>query len=148
MSSFQEQDYNSKFDLKLWKKIFSYAKPLKKQLIILCFLMVSLAVTDAIFPLMTRFIVDNYVVENNLKGITIFNDIYIDGIIIFGIAYFLLIVIQVFTIGFFIAIAGKVETGLVYIIRRKGFKHLQELSFSYYDTTPVGWIMARMTSDV
>ncbi|SCG83936.1 putative ABC transporter ATP-binding protein yknV [Proteiniborus sp. DW1] len=148
MSSFQEQDYNSKFDLKLWKKIFSYAKPLKKQLIILCFLMVSLAVIDAIFPLMTRFIVDNYVVEKNLKGITIFNSIYIDGIVVFGIVYFLLIVIQVFTIGFFIAIAGKVETGLVYIIRRKGFKHLQELSFSYFDTTPVGWIMARMTSDI
>ncbi len=148
MSSFQEQEYSSKFDLKLWKKILYYAKPLKKQLIILCFLMVSLAVTDAVFPLMTRYIVDNYVVEKNLKGITIFNGIHVDGIVVFGAVYFLLIVIQVFTIGFFIAIAGKVETGIVHIIRRKGFKHLQELSFSYYDTTPVGWIMARMTSDV
>jgi len=34
-----------------------------------------------------------------------------------------------------------------YDIRKKGFKHLQELSFNYYDKTPVGWIMTRMTSD-
>ncbi|SDZ27773.1 ATP-binding cassette, subfamily B [Proteiniborus ethanoligenes] len=149
MSSFQEQEYNNnKFDLKLWKKILYYAKPLRKELILLCFLMVSLAVIDAIFPLMTKFIIDNYVVNSNLKGITLFNRIYIDGIIVFGIIYGVLVLIQVGTIGFFIAIAGKIETGVVYEIRKEGFKHLQELSFSYYDNTPVGWIMARMTSDV
>jgi ATP-binding cassette subfamily B protein len=27
------------------------------------------------------------------------------------------------------------------------FNHLQELSFSYFDRTPVGWIMSRVTSD-
>ena len=36
---------------------------------------------------------------------------------------------------------------LTYDIRRKGFLHLQELSFNYYDKTPVGWLMARLTSD-
>ncbi|WIV13426.1 ABC transporter ATP-binding protein [Proteiniborus sp. MB09-C3] len=148
MSSFQEQDYNSKFDLKLWKKIFYYAKPLKKQLIILCFFMVNLAVIDSIFPLMTKFIIDNYVVKGNLKDVVLFNGFRISGIVAFGIVYALITIIQVITIGFFIAIAGKVETGVVYYIRQEGFKHLQELSFSYYDTTPVGWIMARMTSDI
>ena len=27
------------------------------------------------------------------------------------------------------------------------FDHLQKLSFSYFDRTPVGWIMSRVTSD-
>ena len=30
----------------------------------------------------------------------------------------------------------------------QGFRKLQGLSFSYFDKTPVGWLMARMTSDV
>jgi ATP-binding cassette subfamily B protein len=38
--------------------------------------------------------------------------------------------------------------GVCYDLRETGFKRLQELSYSYYDRTPVGWIMARMTSDV
>lgn len=148
MSSFKEQDYNSRFDLNLWKKIFNYAKSMRKHLVALCFFMVALAVIDAVFPLMTRYLIDNYVVEKNLKGITLFNSLHIDGIVAFGIVYALLVITQVFIIVAFIALAGKVETGVVYNIRKEGFKHLQELSFSYYDTTPVGWLMARMTSDI
>jgi ATP-binding cassette, subfamily B, bacterial len=34
-----------------------------------------------------------------------------------------------------------------YDLRKKLFNHLQDLSFSYFDRTPVGWIMARVTSD-
>jgi ATP-binding cassette subfamily B protein len=32
-------------------------------------------------------------------------------------------------------------------LRRSAFAKLQELSFSYYDHRPVGWMMARLTSD-
>jgi ATP-binding cassette subfamily B protein len=32
-------------------------------------------------------------------------------------------------------------------LRRDLFNHLQSLSFSYFDKTPVGWIMSRVTSD-
>ena len=42
----------------------------------------------------------------------------------------------------------RIELDLSYDIRKAGFKRLQELSFSYYDKTSVGWLMARMTSDV
>jgi ATP-binding cassette subfamily B protein len=34
-----------------------------------------------------------------------------------------------------------------YDLRKKMFNHLQDLSFSYFDRTPVGWIMSRVTSD-
>ena len=34
-----------------------------------------------------------------------------------------------------------------YDLRQKMFNHLQELSLSYFSRTPVGWIMARVTSD-
>jgi ATP-binding cassette subfamily B protein len=34
-----------------------------------------------------------------------------------------------------------------YDLRKKLFNHLQALSFSYFDKTPVGWIISRVTSD-
>ena len=34
-----------------------------------------------------------------------------------------------------------------YDLRKRMFDHLQELSFSYFSRTPVGWIMPRVTSD-
>jgi ATP-binding cassette subfamily B protein len=47
----------------------------------------------------------------------------------------------------FIFLAGKIRTHVGYDIRSDGFANLQRLSFSYYDRRPVGWLMARMTSD-
>ena len=37
---------------------------------------------------------------------------------------------------------------MVHILRGVAFRRLQDLSFSYYDRTPAGWIMSRLTSDV
>jgi ATP-binding cassette subfamily B protein len=47
----------------------------------------------------------------------------------------------------FIVLSSFLGERVQYDMRRKLFGHLQELSFSYYDKTPVGWIMARVTSD-
>ena len=50
-------------------------------------------------------------------------------------------------IGGFIWMGGKIRTHVAHDIRRDGFENLQRLSFSFYDYRPVGWLMARMTSD-
>ena len=47
----------------------------------------------------------------------------------------------------FIMQAGQVQQKLSYTLRKKAYQNLMRLPFSYYDRTPVGWIMARMTSD-
>jgi ATP-binding cassette subfamily B protein len=48
----------------------------------------------------------------------------------------------------FIILAGIVGEKVQYSLRKRSFKHLQDLSLSYYSVTPVGWIMSRVTSDV
>jgi len=136
MSVYKEQEYTKRFDFSLWKKLYQFIKPYKKRLLVLAVFMLVLAGVDVIFPLMTKYAIDHFVVPKNTNGI-----------VAFGIVYFVLIFVQSMNIYFFIAIAGKIEMGISYDIRKKGFKHLQELSFNYYDKTPVGWIMTRMTSD-
>lgn len=136
MSVHKEQEYTKRFDFSLWKKLYQFIKPYKKRLLILASFMLSLAGVDVILPLMSKYAIDHFVVPQNT-----------DGIVVFGIVYFVLIIVQSMNIYFFIAIAGKIEMSISYDIRKTGFKHLQELSFNYYDKTPVGWIMTRMTSD-
>src|SRR5205823_3009467 len=48
----------------------------------------------------------------------------------------------------FIVTAGAITTGVSYDIRQAAFAKLQELPFSFYDRKAVGWLMARLTSDV
>lgn len=47
----------------------------------------------------------------------------------------------------FIFSAGRMGERVQYDLRKKMFARLQDLSLSYYDRTPVGWLMSRLTSD-
>ena len=135
-SAFEEKEYNKKFDLALWKKLLVFCKPYKKKMLLLGVFMLALAGVDVLFPLMSKYAIDNFVIPQNT-----------DGIMWYGLVFLAIVVVQALNIFFFIDIAGKIEMHLIYDIRKKGFLHLQELSFNYYDKTPIGWLMARMTSD-
>ena len=137
MNALMEEDYKKKFDIQLWRKLAKYLKPFKKQFIMLGVFMVLIGVVEATFPLMTRYAIDNFIGKNTIVGLDKF-----------GMAYVLLLVIQVFNVWTMIKVAGKIDIGLCYDIRKRGFKRLQELTLSYFDRTPVGWIMARLMSDV
>lgn len=137
MSVFKEETYNKHFDLVLWKKLLKFVKPHKKLMVQLALIMTSVGAVEATFPMLTKYAIDNYITRGTYEGIGKF-----------GLFYGLMIALQIFNVWCLIAFAGKAETKICYDIRKAGFKHLQELSFSYFDKTPIGWIMARMTSDI
>lgn len=137
MNAFTEQEYKKKFDLSLWKKLVKYFKPFRKQIILMGVLIALIGLVEATFPLMTRYAVDNFIG----KGTTI-------GLDKFGLAFLALVLIQGFNVFAMITMAGRVNFGLCYSMRKQGFKKLQELTLSYFDRTPAGWLMARLMSDV
>ncbi len=56
-------------------------------------------------------------------------------------------IFALFVFGFIIC-AGWLGHRVQYDLRQIMFDHLQGLSLSYYDKTPTGWLMSRVTSDV
>lgn len=136
---FKEKEYNTDtLDTSLWKRIFALIWEQKGSLYALFALVIVLAIIDVSLPLMHKFAIDDFVVGRR--------DIF--ELIRYGLLYLSLIVTQSLIVYFFIYQAGKVEMNFAYTVRQKGFDRLQNLSFAYYDTTPLGWIMARMTSDI
>ncbi len=136
MNQFEEHDYSSQFDPQLWKKLLRHGKRYRWHLVALAGVMIMVAVADALFPLMNRIAIDQFIIPRSTEGLGRF-------LVQFGV----LIVVQSVNVFALISLAGRIEIGLVHDLREVGFRRLQELSFSYYDRTPVGWIMARMTSD-
>ncbi len=136
MSGYTEKEFTKRFDWKTWKSLLHYAGEHRKQISVMVILMIFVAAIDVVQPFITGWLVDKVIIPGDFGKIGMF-------VIVFaGLGLFQSI--NIFT---FIAIAGKVDMGICYDIRREGFKRLQELSFAYYDRTPSGWIMARMTSD-
>ena len=138
MSYQEEQDFtNARVDPKLWKRLYAYAWRNKKIFImtIACLLFVALA--DSLYPLLANYAVDKFIIPGKS-----------DGVWLFLVAYVALAFSQGFgTLGF-ITRCGKMEMTISYDIRQDGFLKLQNQSFSYYDKTAVGYLMARMISDV
>ncbi|MFP4016365.1 MAG: ABC transporter ATP-binding protein [Halanaerobiales bacterium] len=137
MEKLNEDNYTQQLDFGLWKKLFRFLKPHKKTLVILGMVMISVGAIDAVFPVMNKYAVDNFIREGTLSGLK--------G---FAIVYGLMVLAQGINVWLLIAFAGKLETWLGYDIRKAGFEKLQQLSFTYYDNKAVGWLMARMTSDI
>jgi len=137
MHEFYEEQHEDKIDLMLWREILKFARPFRRQLVALIVLVSGVGLIDALFPYMSKVAIDRFVVPGTTEGIGWF------------LAAFLgIVLVQALNVYFFLSMAGKVETGLAYEIRKHGFRRLQELSLSFFDKKAVGWLMARMTSDV
>lgn len=134
---FQEEEFQEKkFDLKLWIRVVKDVPEVWKYLIGVVVFMTATALFDVLFPLMTRYAIDNFVTPGA-----------VDGLGAFGAVYAAMSVGACAVTGLFIYCAGRAEVFTVHKLRKMGFEKLQRQSFSYFDTTPVGFIMARMTSD-
>ncbi|SHE90569.1 ABC transporter ATP-binding protein [Alkalibacter saccharofermentans] len=127
----------SQLDKRIWLKIIKDLTEYKKEMIAVMMLMISVSLADSIFPQMTRVAIDRFIVPESSEGLSVF-----------ALLYACLVAWQAVNILLFIKAAGKVEVRFAYGIRKKAFEKLQGLSFSYFDETPKGWIMARMTSDI
>ncbi len=132
-----ELDYKKEIDISLWKKLIKYLSVYKKDLIKLSVFLLGIGGIDAAFPLFTKYAVDNFIVGKNLTSFAPFCATLI-----------ICAVFQSINIRYMIKLSGKLEASLAHDIRVVTFKKLQELPLSYYDHTPTGWIMSRMTSDI
>lgn len=122
--------------LDLWRQLFAYARVYRRELTILGVCAFLTAAMDVSYPLITRAVIDA-VAASGLEAV----------LWPFALAYAAATVVLVGSIGTFIWMGGKIRTHVSHDIRRDGFRNLQRLGFEFYDHRPVGWLMARMTSD-
>ena len=134
----EEQDFAAKkIDWNVWKRLYRYALHHRKLFLTVIVALFFVAAFDIAYPLFTSYAIDHFVVPKTTAGI-----------LPFAVAYAVAIVLQALGVITFIRNAGNLEMSISYEIRQDAFLRLQELSFSFYDRTAVGYIMARMVSDI
>jgi len=136
MADFEDIDYNKPLSMKVWKKMFPFIVTEKKTLILCVCLMFLVAVIDILYPLVL-----GYAIKNNIEPQTA------DGIWFLLVITGLLVIIQAINVNLFVSKGIKAECGMTRELRNAVFLHLQKLSLSYFNKTPVGYLMARTNSD-
>jgi len=138
MSSLEEEDYSTRLDAGTWRKVFRRAMEQKGHVGSLAAVAVAIAFLDTMYPLVTQQVIDISTGSTTEAHQPLQNFIaYYAGITVLLVA----------GVCAFIYLAGRITTHMSHDVRRDAFARLQELSFSYFDRRPVGWLMSRVTSD-
>ena len=132
----QEDEFKAKLDTGLWWKIFRRALHYKRLLVPLFIAAVILAVCDACFVQVTRWVIDGVIRDGARAPFGRYLGAYLAVTLVFCSS-----------VWSFIELAGSLCCHLAHDIRRDCFDKLQELEFAFFDTRPVGWLITRLTSD-
>lgn len=145
MDNYDDENYDDGFDearssaamqISLWRRLFTFTLPYKAELWVLVVAGSVTALMEMAYPLITKWLIDD--VDANGKEA----DLFFWAIVYLGTCFLMAV-----SIGSFIWVTSKIRVYASYDIRKAAFANLQNLSFSFFDYRPVGWLMARMTSD-
>ncbi|MGA9348622.1 MAG: ABC transporter ATP-binding protein [Anaerolineae bacterium] len=133
---FEEEEFTTQFNGQTVLRILAQAKPHWPWLVGFLLATLSVSLLDAYYNLLGKRIIDEGIMAGDKTALMRIVTVYGSLILVSAVSVFTLIYL-----------AGILGERVRYDLRKKMFEHLQELSFSYFDRTPVGWIMSRVTSD-
>ena len=136
MAAFDEQEYTKSFDIKIWKRLLPVLKHYKKAFLGMLVFNGVCAAIDVVLPLFQRYAIQNFIEADTLQGF-----------LPYGLAYFAVIILQALSVVAFGRNSMHIEMNVGRDLRRNLFTHLQTLSFSFYNVTPVGYLLTRVMND-
>ncbi|MDD3223337.1 MAG: ABC transporter ATP-binding protein [Clostridium sp.] len=133
----QDEDLNTISNTKLLIRLFSYMKPYKMKVFIILILLIYVMLCQIINPYLLKVAIDKYIAHKNLNGL-----------IMIAVIMLILNIISTIASKKRIEMMSKVTNNVLLKIRQDLYKHIQTLSFSFFDNRPVGKILARVIGDV
>jgi ATP-binding cassette, subfamily B, bacterial len=133
---FEEEEFTTQFN---GQTVLRVLKQGLRHWPYMAFFLISISLVsllDSYFTFLSKRIMDEGIIAGDMETL-----------IRIVIQYGLLIIVQAIMVFGFITSAGILSERVQYDLRQTMFGRLQELSLSYFDRTPVGWLMSRVTSD-
>jgi ATP-binding cassette subfamily B protein len=136
VTHFEEEEFDAKINRRTILRILAQTKPHWKWVLGFLLMITIVSVLDSYFTFLGKRIIDEGIAAGN-------QSVLIEILKQYG----LLVIVQAFGVFGFIYLTGILGEKVRYDLRKKMFSHLQNLSLAYYNQTPVGWIISRVTSD-
>jgi ATP-binding cassette subfamily B protein len=147
MSDFREEEALGKaYDARLTRRLMRYMRPYKWMVLFALVLTLVVAPLEALSPLLYKIAIDRFIlpatqgaikVATGTHGLGLIALIFLAALLFsFGVQYVQVRVMQ------------DVGQKTMYDMRKEIFAHLQALPMSYYDRSPVGRLVTRVTTDV
>ena len=147
MSDFREEEALGKvYDSRLARRLFRYLRPYRGWVAIAALLTLPVAPLGALGPYLFKVAVDRYFVPSLRHQIP--REAAVLGLGWVSVLYFASLALGFAFMYFQVRVMQKVGQDTMYDLRKEIFEHLQRLPISFYDRTPVGRLITRVTTDV
>lgn len=132
-----DESLDIQFNLEYCKRLLSYVKPYKKEMVITLIVMLVSSIASLMGPYLVKIAMDENIPSKDMRGLVLICIIFVTTIVISSICMKYKIKTMTF-----------VGQSVVRNIRSDLFNHLQKLPFSYYDSRPHGKILVRVVNYV
>lgn len=132
-----DEQQQQKFDGALLKRALGFCKPFIKDFILAFFLLCCVAGCNLIIPYITKRIIDDGIETKDMHVITMWSIIFIVSLFVRHLAAY-------FQITAFSKTAQKITKN----IRVTLFEHIQNMSYSFFNTHETGRLISRIMGDV
>ncbi|HBB25456.1 MAG TPA: antibiotic ABC transporter ATP-binding protein [Bacteroidetes bacterium] len=127
----------SKVDYRLLRRLLAFLAPYRLHIIGGVALTLASSALGPLRPYLTRIAVDEHIVKGDLPGLTTFIAIILGLVILQGATQYALSLLMTW-----------IGQRVLLDIRNTLYRHVERMALRFYDTTPVGRIVTRVTSDV
>lgn len=125
------------YDSKLMKRMLQYVKPYKGYVVLAILLNIFVAALGPIRPYLTMIAIDDYIGGKNVNGLLMIS-LALLGLLLFqGVIQYLLT--------YYTQYMGQ---KIIFDLRMKVFGHVQKLALRFFDKTPIGRLVTRVTNDI
>jgi len=137
MKAGQEEITGKAYDSRLMKRLLGYVKPYKRYVFLAIVLNLIVAGLGPLRPYLTKIAIDTDIANGDFRGLLfisflMFVALILQSIIQYGLTYYTQLMGQ----------------KIIYDIRVKLFVHIQKMALKFFDNTPVGRLVTRVTNDV
>lgn len=125
------------YDARLVRRLVGYVRPYRGLVALSLGLLLASAAVQLVQPWLVKLAIDRYILEGRAEGLALPAGLYVLSLA----AEFVLGYAQMITL-------ERTGQNVVFDLRTEVFAHLQRLPSAFFDRTPVGRLMTRVTTDV
>ena len=140
---FEEDQLGKIGDLKIWKRIISFVRPVWNRVALAILLSLIITASELTLPYLVKMAIDRYIIKTTAAPL-----FRIHGLMNLAIFFFAIIAVAFVANFLQVWILEYAGQNIMHDMRQRLFEHLLHLDVPFFDRNPVGKLVTRLTNDV
>ncbi|MGV8145099.1 MAG: ABC transporter ATP-binding protein [Alkaliphilus sp.] len=133
----EDEELKESINSSIIKRLAKYLSKYTKEILLTLALMPIVIGVTLFNPYLLKIAIDNFIENSDVRGL-----------VILGVAAIIINIVGVLASRVVTVTMSVVASKILVVIRQELFHHIQKLSFSFFDSRPVGKVLTRIIGDV